>query len=89
QSPRETARRAVEDAKRAKVLGEIVSRSRVVVAEDFDANPVQVTPKPAAGAGGANNQPATSPAAATPAASSTSKPTPKSTRAGTVRRKRP
>ena len=82
QSPRETARRAVEDEKRAKVLGEIVSRSRVVVAEDFDPNPVQVTPPPAAS--GANNKPAT-PAATTPAKGTTKS----TTRAGTTRRKRP
>ena len=85
QSPRETARRAIEDEKRAKVLGEIVSRSRVMVAEDFDPNPVQVTPPPAAGtpATGASNKPAT-PAATTPAKGTT-----KNTRAGTTRRKRP
>ncbi|HLL73249.1 MAG TPA: peptidylprolyl isomerase [Pyrinomonadaceae bacterium] len=86
QSPREAARRAVEDEKRARVLGEIVSRSRVVVAEDFDPNPVQVTPPPpAAGtpATGASNKPVT-PAATTPA-----KVTTKNTRAGTTRRKRP
>ncbi|HJR09621.1 MAG TPA: peptidylprolyl isomerase [Pyrinomonadaceae bacterium] len=87
QSPHEAARRAVEDEKRAKVLGEIVSRSRVVVAEDFDPNPVQVTPSPAAGAG---NKPATPAATATPAASAPAKaPTTKNTRAGSTRRKRP
>jgi peptidyl-prolyl cis-trans isomerase C len=88
QSPREAARRAVEDEKRAKVLGEIVSRSRVVVADDFDPNPVQVTPSPAAGA---SNKPATPPATTTPAASAPAKATTttKNTRAGSSRRKRP
>ena len=86
QSPRETARRAVEDEKRAKVLGEIVSRSRVVVAEDFDPNPVQVTPSPAAGA---NNKPAIPAVTATPAANAPAKATTKNTRTGSSRRKRP
>jgi hypothetical protein len=88
QSPRESARSAVEESKRSKVLGEIVSRSRVKIAEDFDPNATLSTPnkagdKPAATT--ATNNASTPP----PAASTQTKGTGKSTRAGSMKRRRP
>ncbi|HYO63692.1 MAG TPA: peptidylprolyl isomerase [Pyrinomonadaceae bacterium] len=65
QSPREQARAAVEREKEKKVIEEVAARSRVVVAEDFQADPSQPMPAPStatpAPAGGA--RPRTTPAA--------------------------
>ena len=87
QSPRDQARNAVEEAKRVKVIDEIVSRQPgVVVAEDFDANPSPATLK-AANAQGASGKPA---ATTTNAGASTEvKKTGNRTRAGSSRRRRP
>ncbi|HEV7902781.1 MAG TPA: peptidylprolyl isomerase [Pyrinomonadaceae bacterium] len=85
QSPRDQARNAIEGEKRSKLLGEIVSRSRVTIAEDFDANPTPATLN-AAGAG--NKSTATTDASTTPGSTQT-KGTGKRTGAGTPRRRRP
>lgn len=85
QSPREQARRAIEGEKREKILGEIASRSRVTIAEDFDPNgSLTTTP----GASGAGVKPATTDAPTTPN-STQIKSTGKRTGAGTPRRRRP
>jgi parvulin-like peptidyl-prolyl isomerase len=93
QSPREQARRAVEGEKRSKVLGELVSRARVTIADDFDPNGALVTRTApgsgAAGAGDAKPSPATTNTSTPPAASTQTKGTSKRTRAGSSRRKRP
>jgi parvulin-like peptidyl-prolyl isomerase len=93
QSPREQARAAIEGEKRAKVLGEIVSRQRgVVVAEDFDANPSAATLKAANAQQSAGGKPAaaTTTNAPTPAGASTgAKATGARARAGSSRRRRP
>jgi parvulin-like peptidyl-prolyl isomerase len=83
QSPREQARAAIEEEKRAKVIGEVVGRQReIVVAEDFDANPTPAVLK------AANEQQG---ATAAPSASTEVKATSKrsSPPAGSMRRKRP
>jgi parvulin-like peptidyl-prolyl isomerase len=80
QSPREQARRAVEGEKREKLLGEIASRARVTIAEDFDPNASLTTPKPAV----TGDKPAT-----TTPNSTQPKGTGKRTGAGTTRRRRP
>jgi parvulin-like peptidyl-prolyl isomerase len=85
QSPRERARNAVEEEKRSKLLGELVSRSRVTIADDFDANASPATLKETG-----DKPSATTTNASTPAAASTqTKTTTKRTRAGSSRRKRP
>lgn len=96
QSPREQARSAVEESKRSKLLGEIISRSRVTIAEDFDpASSPASSPATggAAGSGatGTGGQPtAATPNAATPPPASTqTKGTSKRTRAGSSRQRRP
>jgi hypothetical protein len=93
QSPREQARRAVEGEKRSKVLGELVSRARVTIADDFDPNGALVTRTApgsgATGAGAPKASPATTNASTPPAASTQTKGTSKRTRAGSSRRKRP
>jgi hypothetical protein len=90
QSPREQARNAVEEAKRSKVIDEILSRQPgVVVAEDFDANPSPATLK-AANAQGAGGKSTTATTTTTSAGASTEvKKTGNRTRAGSSRRRRP
>lgn len=85
QSPRDQARSAIEGEKRSKLLGEIVSRSRVTIAEDFDANPTPATPN----AAGAGKKPAATTDAPTTPGSTQTKGTGKRTGAGTPRRRRP
>jgi hypothetical protein len=67
-SPRDTARAAVEEEKRHRVLDEIVARRRVQVAEVYEISGTIEMPgaKPAAG-GATGQQPAAQPAAQTPA----------------------
>jgi foldase protein PrsA len=90
QSPREQARSAVEEAKRGKLLDEIVSRARVTIAEDFDANPSSATLNGAGSAGRTGNQTATPANASTaPSPATQTKGTGKRTRAGSSRRRRP
>ena len=86
QSPREQARRAVEDAKREKLLGEMASRARVTIAEDFDPNGSLLTTPNASGAG---VKPATTTGASKPSNSTQPKGTSKRTGAGSTRRRRP
>ncbi|MCA1555152.1 MAG: peptidyl-prolyl cis-trans isomerase, partial [Acidobacteria bacterium] len=89
QSPRERARNAVEEAKRDKLLGEIVSRSRIIIAGDFDANPKPATLK-AANSQTSTGKSSTAATNASKAAASTEvKGTGKRTGAGSSRRKRP
>ena len=92
QSPREQARRAIEEGKREKLLGEIASRARITIAEDFDPNGAltTTTPSAAGGAAGTGNgaKPATGTNAAPPNSTQT-KGTGKRTGAGTTRRRRP
>ena len=90
QAPRERARREVEKAKRDKLFGEIVSRSRVVIAGDFDANPSAATLKAASSQNPTRNSPSPT-HASTPAASKEVKGTGKKriTGAGSSRRRRP
>lgn len=87
QSPRERARGAVEEEKRSKLLDEIVSRTRVNIAEDFDPNPPPTTMNEA------GEKPATATtttnASTTPPASTQTKGTGKRTRAGSSKRRRP
>jgi hypothetical protein len=88
QSPREQARQAVETEKRNKLLGEIVSRSRVKIADDFDPNATLVTKNAPGSAVKTEAQPtATTGSATTPSAQT--KGTGKRTRAGSSRRRRP
>lgn len=87
QSPREQARQAVETEKRNKLLGEIVSRSRIKIADDFDANAAPATLDPAGSAVKTEAQPAATTSATTPSAPT--KGTSQRTRAGTSRRRRP
>jgi parvulin-like peptidyl-prolyl isomerase len=87
QSPREQARNAVETEKRNKLLGEIVSRSRVRIADDFDANAVPATPDAVGSAGKTEAQPKATTNAAMPSAQT--KGTSQRTRAGSSRRRRP
>ncbi|HEX8424530.1 MAG TPA: peptidylprolyl isomerase, partial [Pyrinomonadaceae bacterium] len=95
QSPREQARAAVEGEKRNKVLGEIVSRSRITIAEDFDPNASLIMTSPGTAGGAARTgeakpaTPATADAATTPPAATQTKGTSKRTRAGSTRRRRP
>jgi parvulin-like peptidyl-prolyl isomerase len=91
QSPREQARSAVEESKRRKLLDEIMSRSRVTIADDFDPNPSPATPNDASGARQTGQQPAatTTTNASTPPASTQTKGTSKRTRAGSSGRRRP
>jgi parvulin-like peptidyl-prolyl isomerase len=86
QSPRDQARNAIEGEKRSKLLGEIVSRSRVKIAEDFDANP---SPAMLNAAGAANKPATTTTDASTTPGSTQTKGTGKRTGAGTPRRRRP
>jgi parvulin-like peptidyl-prolyl isomerase len=86
QSPREQARQAIETEKRNKLLGEIASRSRVTIADDFDPNASPATPDATGSAVKTE---------ATPATTNTAKPstptkgTSQRTRAGSSRRRRP
>ena len=90
QSPRERARSAVEKAKRDKLFGEIVSRSRVVIAGDFDANPSPATLKAASSQNSTGKLSAAATNTSTPAATTEVKGTGKRTRGtGSSRRKRP
>jgi len=83
QSPREQARAAVEEEKRAKVIGEVVERQReIVVAEDFDANPTPAVLKAANAQQGA----AGAPSAPTEVKATSKRSSPP---AGSARRRRP
>lgn len=92
QSPREQARNAVEESKRRKLIDEVVSRTRVTIAEDFDANSPPATPGEASvGASRTGAQPTSATAgtnASTPDSTQT-KGTSKRARAGSSRRRRP
>jgi parvulin-like peptidyl-prolyl isomerase len=88
-SPLEQARRAVEGEKREKLLGEIASRARVSIAEDFDANPTLVTPPPPGGAAGTGVKPATTTGTSTRPNSTQPKGASRRTGAGSTRRRRP
>lgn len=90
QSPRERARSAVEKAKRDKLFGEIVSRSRAVIAGDFDANPSPATLRAASSQNSTGKSSAAATNTSTPAASNEVKRTGKRRRgAGSSRRRRP
>jgi hypothetical protein len=91
QSPRERARSAVEEAKREKLLGEIVSRSRIVIAEDFDPNPKRPALKAATSLDSPGKSSKTTTNVSTPVASTEVKGTGKRVRtgAGSSRRKQP
>jgi hypothetical protein len=88
--PREQARKAIEDEKRNKVLDEIAARSHVTLAEDFDTEPIVVTPPPPPAASTPNAGAQTTTAKpATPKPSTQTKTTNKGTGAGSSRRRRP
>jgi hypothetical protein len=65
-SPREQARSAVEEAKRERVLGDIVAHSHVQVAEDYEVSNTIETEGAKTGSGGVNATPP-APAAQSPA----------------------
>ena len=86
QSPREQARRAVEKQKLDKLVDALVSRSRVVVADDFQADASQARPAMPATS---NTNSKTMADSSTSTSANQVKRTSGRTRAGSVKRRRP